>query len=1475
MAKRKRNNRGRKNRRESSSESERSPSPVSLSSRRRRRVAPVSLSSRRRRRAPIVQPVVTPPTPLSARRRRGVNYQNVYTLAHDERRLRQVFADAPAQIDYSVPNVNLNPIAPGVPIVPGGGQLLPDPRPVAPGWGGGMGEREDEVANDDPGYVPPSPQDVDNRFKFSNIRTVDVQIVPNTSIMHLWASCTHDGNLPSPHSYGVVDEDNNNNNNNVPVAQPDTRFPEWEEALIDFVTTIFRENRISRVATLITVQFTFVDVANGAHNTWSIIMKDANENDWAEDETLADFAEKIAQNMVKMLTSGGLRSVYSTYDNIMPEHVSRVLLRAIITGWRNKIPSVGCEKKHIKTRIGPMLCLGIESCKNFKNSCVLDCVLDDVKIWENLVYKKAPLQADRQLEFCLAFQDFLLLKKGIIWLNDVNLFNPDWLPHLAEFANITIVLMNHENGTVMKIINGDALEAKPFSRIVFYEGHCYKVLKEAPCMNCNKQHRNGKNCTRCPDCYRWVNDVRLHTCNMARVLHASETFRANDEPDHGLHLRSKSIYERVWGPKIIIAFDCESFFDQKGNHRVYVVGAKAGILQMNAESNQMEYADSVYIQFKGQNCVKEFFDWTISIHSQFRKTLNTGNKKVPGYVIAYNGCKYDFILMMRTMVSYAKVYGLSNIVMTSGEVTSFEYGIHGNKLKIRDLIKLMGVPMRLADAAKAFKLDETMGLAKGEFPHLWLGNQEDPWKIVEEGYEGPHPAKSDYIKPKDFPDPVPSIWNFAENSEKYLKSDVEILYELTRLLTDTIYTSLKMNLLDRFTAPQLAYEFWVSLMCPFSLPKQPKNGFHGDNAAEKKKLYLEARMEKMYHPFANLVTPRLIRVVRNLNNERLLRQAIYGGLVYPTRFSFRSKQYEQVLKKEIDFDKVDDFEGAFDFSGLYAHSMRKFKFPHGQESPRIDRPDKINNLLQSLEKIKLAEDVPMFIAYLKRVCPKHLAIPVLPRRQNHKLRWDLKDGEAMYTSVDIWMAYQKGYQFAPAKADDGRYFAVSWDLKDTIFQNTMLKGTELRELGAKTGNTLLDLLGKILQNSLYGKMGQLPIYLIIKILLSENMDKEFEEFFDDNIIKSWFTIQNEEDQSIVAIGLQGETKNKEEHISKPVHLAAFILAWARYIMQEEEDIIDPNHSNDPYNSIMRDCQVYRDTDSVIANMDCNKFDRYVSTHIPPEKELGKMFWDLKGGVTKVVDAVYLAPKTYMLAYITRDKNDQRNYKLQYKMRAKGMPSEFLEPKLYYDLLAAVYRKLDSASEEDLANEDWEPEISEEDRQIGERRLNSIKKVVLNVNSKQASDNRMNFGAYNTWDTRCLLRKIYFGRKPVFNKREKQWILVPWGYDESIIHDGPLVCHEPEPVESILLPAHLQPEFEGFVQDLQVVETQEESQSLVSMEEIQKIEDFLEYPTPSELFLEQNGLFQLSDLPVQDPPFFPTVHDDEFPNFELAMYEDLF
>ena len=125
---------------------------------------------------------------------------------------------------------------------------------------------------------------------------------------------------------------------------------------------------------------------------------------------------------------------------------------------------------------------------------------------------------------------------------------------------------------------------------------------------------------------------------------------------------------------------------------------------------------------------------------------------------------------------------------------------------------------------------------------------------------------------------------------------------------------------------------------------------------------------------------------------------------------------------------------------------------------------------------------------------KYLAHAVSGRRTDDGLKWDLKDSEGVYNSIDIENMIKFGY-------DVSVYYGIYWENVKYIFTDYIEELFKLKGQLAKEGKkgTAEYMLSKLFMNGLYGKMIQRPIYEHTAIIKSNS---DYWRFWSGNIISS-------------------------------------------------------------------------------------------------------------------------------------------------------------------------------------------------------------------------------------------------------------------------------------------------------------------------------------------------------------------------------------
>ena len=350
------------------------------------------------------------------------------------------------------------------------------------------------------------------------------------------------------------------------------------------------------------------------------------------------------------------------------------------------------------------------------------------------------------------------------------------------------------------------------------------------------------------------------------------------------------------------------------------------------------------------------------------------------------------------------------------------------------------------------------------------------------------------------------------------------------------------------------------------------------------------------------------------------RLSTYGGRTQVNKRAFLSKNYKTEWSNENhvftteEYEKVDDYLVDLDANSLYPAAMMEW-YPTG-DMVLTNKfiPDKLG------------------IYHIKFTPNTGLLTPVLPRKEDKKLIWDLKDSEGWYTSVDIQSAIDRGYKIEVLTGfywtEKARVFKDYIDMLYDKKRNAKKKSTQYR-------------LAKLMMNSVYGKTLQ---------------KAHFEETFYITEQSHWFSIYKNHDithidvesssSTTIVKGKQRDVFVKYKSIKKPLQFGIFVLAYSRKIMLEHMETLNPNNT-------MENLFYYTDTDSLVTHVKCLNND--VRTD---DSKLGYLSNDLSP-TAKIIRAIFIAPKMYMLEYLTEKEGKIIR---KFHITGKGVKKGLLNPK---------------------------------------------------------------------------------------------------------------------------------------------------------------------------------------------------------------------
>jgi glutaredoxin-related protein len=307
--------------------------------------------------------------------------------------------------------------------------------------------------------------------------------------------------------------------------------------------------------------------------------------------------------------------------------------------------------------------------------------------------------------------------------------------------------------------------------------------------------------------------------------------------------------------------------------------------------------------------------------------------------------------------------------------------------------------------------------------------------------------------------------------------------------------------------------------------------------------------------------------------DEFIRNSIYGGRCEVFKREFRSKQYDDIKNGRISYDELTDFMRPLDSNSLYPSAMKKNKYPIGVPIfTNSFKNDKMGIYKCAVEK------------------PKDLNIPALC----HEGRYDLVDGIATYTSVDIQKGLDYGYKFT---CICGYY----WNESAYVFGDYIDEFYAIKQNSPSTSSIYKN--AKLMLNSPYGKCLQRDKAECHYVIQNS---KELVAVYKKHPMGKFTMDEFDTDNEVMRITVEDEIG---AYTDKKSWVGAFILSYSKW------DMYDLLVKSDPY---------YTDTDSIYTHNDnCHHFDI--------GSELGQFSDDIEG---RIIYACFPAKKMKYIEYIT-------------------------------------------------------------------------------------------------------------------------------------------------------------------------------------------------------------------------------------------------
>jgi hypothetical protein len=465
--------------------------------------------------------------------------------------------------------------------------------------------------------------------------------------------------------------------------------------------------------------------------------------------------------------------------------------------------------------------------------------------------------------------------------------------------------------------------------------------------------------------------------------------------------------------------------------------------------------------------------------------------------------------------------------------------------------------------------------------------------------------------------------------QKYCRIDTQLLALLTESTMDSIYSKFGVHITDFLTTSHMTYTlaFLGSPVecCKLRIEKlaEKKNSSKLKILREKYVNYINSHAD-----IANKWNPIYdVFIERDVEREESHRYAIYGGRSIPMQMLYISPDYDDVMAGRKKYSDVEYFIHDLDVNSLYPFSMSK-NMPIG-EPTTWDRSTPVPRENMGIYFIRYRPNKSLYTAIL----PSH--------KHDGGLVWSLEDGEGWYTSVDINNALKYGYEVDYVA---GHYWTKCGPVfKDYIDYLYKSKDVEKQKKYIPNGGYSASLYSqfKLLLNGLWGKTSQRPITRVTQNL--RDVDK-IVDFFNAHSELSFTSIGKHDGD--VNFWVQGEVEDTTSKITKPSHIACFVLAYSRQKMLEYMDHIDPGLTSASY--------TYTDTDSIFTKVTPENRQSIESLF---GSDIGLINSDLcdpqTGGKNgRVIKMIVVAPKTYFCEYILD------NNTISSTVHAKGIHTSF-------------------------------------------------------------------------------------------------------------------------------------------------------------------------------------------------------------------------
>lgn len=451
-----------------------------------------------------------------------------------------------------------------------------------------------------------------------------------------------------------------------------------------------------------------------------------------------------------------------------------------------------------------------------------------------------------------------------------------------------------------------------------------------------------------------------------------------------------------------------------------------------------------------------------------------------------------------------------------------------------------------------------------------------------------------------------AIEKYKDEVVEYLTLDVTCLKKIYRLFSEEMFNQYGLHVSQFMTATQLAYAaFTTTLKGPGS---------------------------------ALWKTP--------IEDEKMMRSMYKGGRVICGRPVWKTTFWDEIKSEMVDaitfdkegyavlgpghavtremYDKIIDYCHYVDANSLYPAAQVRRAYPTGKYTKKQILHDSIEEkrIINSINnRDRLARGGIFKAGFLVDItCPRDLTIAFLmTKSEKGEVQQNLLPKvREWFTGPELWEASKLSYTITRI------YEVCQWATSKSIFDEFVIATYKVKSEAER--DTPRYTCAKNMLNGLTGKFGQ-HVIKSVTLLYTKNQEitqdvKNITEIFgDDGKLLGWYA----------------ESEKLSDFAPFPIHLSAFILAWARIYMSKMLRRMKITTEG-------RLCPIYGDTDSLIIHKDAWAV---LADKWKGDKELGQMKHEVKG---KVIRVTVLAPKTYEVTYI-----DEKTLIIKSIVKSKGIP----------------------------------------------------------------------------------------------------------------------------------------------------------------------------------------------------------------------------